>query len=155
MTTRMQSGAAFAGPLGEIETLSGQDAPEALTTAAEGVATARELIRGFGRAAKGAKAGILSAEAGDDVLGQAGARLESMLAGRPKSEQDGSGQDAILSRIEARLQDGDLAAALAEAESLPDAGQAGMGDWLARLKARVAAEEAAEAYIAAIQESKS
>jgi len=30
-----------------------------------------------------------------------------------------------------------------------------MGDWLARLKARVAAEEAAEAYIAAIQESKS
>ena len=149
LNSRMQNGVAYANALDEIEGLTGKTVPDALRASADaGVATPEWLLRGWGRRAQAALAAEIEANADDGVLGQASARLRSVVAGRPKNEQEGNDAASIISRIEARLKDGSLADALSEAESLPDASQKALGDWLDRLRARVAAEQAASDYIA-------
>ena len=149
LTSRMQNGVAFANAADEIERLTGKPVPEALRASADsGVATPEWLLRGWGRRAQAALAADIEANADEGVLGQASARLRSVVSGRPKNEQQGDDAASVISRIEARLKDGALDAALTEAESLPEASQAALGDWLDRLRARVSADQAAAAYIA-------
>ena len=151
LLSRMQNGVAYANALDEIERLTGTAPPEGLSApAGSGVATADWLLRGWGRRAQAALAAEIQANADDGILGQAGARLRSVVSGRPKSEQEGDDVASIVSRVEARLKDGALDQALAEAESLPDAPRAALGDWLERLQARVSADNAAQAYIASL-----
>lgn len=151
LTSRLTNGAAYSGPMDEIARLSGTAPPEELAaTATTGVATADELKRGFGRAAQDAIAADLEASAGGGLVARATARVESIVAGRPKDAQEGDDAGSILSRAEANLRAGALADALAQIETLSEAARAGMGDWLARLRQRVAAEQAAESYAAAV-----
>ena len=151
LTSRMQNGVPFANALDEIERLTGSAPPEALSASASGgVVTPEWLLRGFGRKAQAALAAEIQANADEGVLGQASARLRSVVEGRPKNEQEGDDSASILSRVEARLKDGALGAALSEAETLPEASRNSLGDWLERLRSRVAAEEAAAAYIASL-----
>ena len=149
LTSRLQNGASFGGALSELERLTGVAAPAELTGIAEnGVATTAALLRTFGRSAQAAISADIRAGADDEgVLGKASARLRSVVAGRPKNEQTGDDTGAVVSRIEARLRDGALAEALAEAGALSPAAKEAMSAWLDRLGARVAAESAASAYI--------
>ena len=148
LTSRLVNGVAFADALDEAAALMDTPPPEELASVADqGVATAGELLREFGGAARDALEADIEARTGGGVLGQASARVRSVLAGRPAGEQPGDTVGAILSRIEARLREGDAAAALAEAESLPEPSQAALGDWLGRLSARVAAAEAADRWL--------
>lgn len=148
LISRLQNGLPFADALQEAAELQGEPPPEALTAVAEsGVPTTAELLRRFGRPARDALEADIEARTGGGILGQASARVRSVIAGRPAGEQPGDTADAVLSRIEARLREGDAAAALAEAESLPNSARNALGDWLDRLRARVAAAEAAERWL--------
>ena len=149
LTSRMQNGVAYANALDELEGLTGKAVPDELRASADaGVATPDWLLRGWGRRAQAALAADIEANADEGMLGQASARLRSVVSGRPKNEQEGDDTASIISRVEARLKDGALSDALAEAESLPEVAQTALGDWLDRLRARVAADQAASAYIA-------
>lgn len=151
ISSRLANGAGFSSALEEVASLSGEGAPEALLAVSnDGAATTEELRGGFGRAAQAAIAADAQAEAGEDVISRAGARFQSVLSGRPKSEQEGSGAGAILSRVEARLSEGALDKTLAEVDSLSEAAKDALGGWYDSLKARVDADAALEAYLVAI-----
>lgn len=154
LTSQMANGASFKGALDEIEKLTGKAAPEELMAASDGVSTTASLLRGFGRNAQNALSVDIRAGAEDEgILGQAGAQLMSVVAGRPKSELEGETTEAILSRVEARLKDGALADALAEAETLNDVAKEGLGAWLGLLTTRVGADTAAANYITTLSGS--
>jgi hypothetical protein len=61
---------------------------------------------------------------------------------RTGPDVQGTTPDAIVARAEAKLDAGDLKAALAELDALPDAPKAAAADWIADARARLAAEEA-------------
>ncbi|HET7408690.1 MAG TPA: mitofilin family membrane protein [Paracoccaceae bacterium] len=148
LTSRLTNGVAFADALDEAAALMDTAAPQELATvAAEGVATTAELLRGFGRPARDAIEADIEARTGGGILGQASARVRSVIGGRPAGEQPGESVEAILSRVEARLREGDAAAAMAEAGTLPGHAQAALGDWLGALRARVEAAEAAGQWL--------
>lgn len=149
LTSRIDNGQPYGASLAELEQLTGETAPEELSGPAErGVATVDELRRSFGRRAQEAISATIRAEAdGEGLLGKASARLRSVVAGRPKDEQEGDDVGAVISRIEARLRDAELGAALEEAKALPDPARNALDDWLQDLATRVAADRAAEGYI--------
>lgn len=150
LSRALVSGEPFAEALAELETASGTAAPEALAGTAEaGLALPSELRGEIGPRAHDAISRSISAER-EGVLGDAETWLRSRFTGRPVTEQEGDDVGAILSRVEARLKEDDLAAALAEAETLPEDAQAALGDWLERLRARVAAERALSDYLETI-----
>jgi len=154
LTSRLQNGAPFGSALDEIERLTGIAPPAELREpGTAGVATPDALLRGFGRSAQAAIAADIQAESDDEgILGRASARFRSVVAGRPKSEQAGDDTGAVLSRIEARLRDGSLAAALEQVGGLSDPAQTALGGWLAKLRTRVAADAAADRYIAGLHD---
>lgn len=154
LLSQMQNGAAFSDSLDELEMLTGVTAPEALrASAGSGLATASSLLRGYGRTAQAAQAADIKASADEGILGQTSARLKSLVAGRPKSEQPGEDITSVLSRIEGRLKDGAFADALGEAETLPDPAKEAISDWVNRLRARVKADGAAQEFVSSMRGS--
>ncbi|MEM7269586.1 MAG: hypothetical protein AAF401_10065, partial [Pseudomonadota bacterium] len=128
------TGAPYDAALSEAVALSGQPAPEALSrSAATGVPTIDDLTKGFGGAARDGYAASLKEEAEGDVLGQMFAAVQGRIGGRPASEQEGDDAGAVLSRISARLSEGRLDAAQAEAASLSEAVRIEMGSWIGQL----------------------
>lgn len=151
LNAQMLSGIPFAAPLEEVARLADTAPPEALSAvAADGVATPDELLAGYGRVAQEAIAADLRAQADGNFFGQATARLRSVVAGRPEGAQEGETVPAILSRIEAAVQSGELSGALAETDTLPEAAQTAMGPWISKLRARVEADAAMTDYVAGI-----
>ena len=150
LSSRLTNGLPYGAKLNEAAGIAGKAPPEALSAgAAGGVATATELEATYSRFANAAVAADVRAQGGDGALGAIG-WLRSQVAGRPIEEQEGDSVGAITSRIGARVSEGDLSAALAEAETLPEHAQAGLGRWLERLRARVSAEASLEAWRAEI-----
>ena len=145
------AGRAFAEPLDAAETLSGAAAPEALKAAAEtGAPTLNRLIRSFQDAAQAGYAAALEADAGEGTGSRMFASLQGRLGGRPSVETEGEDAGAVLSRIEARLKEGDAAAAQAEAATLPEAAKGAMTGWLASLDKSASARTALAEYRAAL-----
>src|SRR5690606_13760520 len=99
----------------------------------------------FPEAAHAAIRASIIASAGDGILARTGAFLNAQVASRSLTPQPGMTPDAILSRMDARLQNGELEAALAEAEGLPSEAIAAMSDWLASARLRLAAEAGLDA----------
>ncbi len=65
--------------------------------------------------------------------------LRAQLGMRSLRPREGNEPEAILARAEAALQEGDLARALAELDSLPPAGLEAMASWRAKAEQRLAA----------------
>lgn len=148
LNSRLATGMGFAEALEEAALLTSTSPPQELErVATSGVPTTAELKASFGRPARNAVEATIQHERGDGIVGQARARIGSVLAGRPAGEQQGQNVDAILSRIDARLGDDDAKGALAEAETLPEHAQQALGQWLDRLKERVAAMTAADDWL--------
>lgn len=76
--------------------------------------------------------------------------VRSLVSVRPAGPIEGTTPVAIVSRIRAALQSGDLATALAEWESLPEAGKAPSADWAAQLRSRMAVDAAMNDLAAAL-----
>ncbi|MEQ6249586.1 hypothetical protein ABMC89_11905 [Sulfitobacter sp. HNIBRBA3233] len=130
----------------DLETLSdaeGETVEPALQDAAlDGVATLAELQTEYPDQARAALSA--SRAAGEEGQG-VGGFLKRQLGVRSVTPREGDNPDAILSRAEAAVQQGDLDTALAELDALPDAGKSAMSEWIAAAQARVDAREAADA----------
>ena len=95
----------------------------------------------------------LRAETGDTALGQFGAFLQAQVASRSLTPQEGTSTDAILSRAEDALRQGDLDLALRHMRTLSVVAREIYADWLALAQARQAALSGFEALKAALSEA--
>lgn len=117
--------------------------PEALLSQAQGVPTLAHLRQSFPAAARDALAMSLAETAGEGTTwDRLSAFLRSQTQARSLSPRAGDDPDAILSRAEAALSAGDLAAALREVEALPPTGRDRMAEWAGLAQRRLAAREA-------------
>lgn len=140
----VESGASFDEALGTLEAAGTVEVPEVLArVASSGVASREELQERFPDAARDALDASLSQTAGDGALDRFGAFLRSQTGARSIGEREGSSADAVLSRAEARIDEGDFDAALSELEALPDAGRSAMSDWIGAARTRLDARSAA------------
>lgn len=113
--------------------------------AASGVPTPAALQQAFATVeAEVAKAAAPQpADAG--FMDKLQAKAERLIRIRPVDSPQGDDPAAVVSRIAAQLTRADVAAAITEANKLPQEAQPPLGAWLASAKARQAAVEAARA----------
>ena len=132
----VDAGAPFAEPLAAYEEASGETVPEALAASAEeGVPSLAQLQDEWQDAARAALAEA-PAEPGP------GGFLRAQLGIRSLNAREGDSADAILSRAEVALGDGDLEGALSEIENLSESPRAALDPWVAEAEERLAATEA-------------
>lgn len=134
----LDSGSAFTDDLAVFS-----DPPEALKVVSDtGVPTLSGLQASFPSAARSALAEAQTvpenASAGDRFM----AFLKQRTNARSLSPREGDDADAILSRAEAALAEGDLDTALGELRTMPEPARAAMSDWIESAEVRVAAMEA-------------
>ncbi len=145
------SGAPYDVALADATSLSGAAAPAALSDhASTGLPTQDELTRGFPDSAQAGYAASLSENAGEGFTAGVMAALQGRLGGRPSVETPGDGAGAVLSRVEARLNEGRLDAAVAEAEALSEPTKAAMQGWLNELAKAANGAAALAEYRAAV-----
>jgi hypothetical protein len=135
------------GPfMAELETLEGINpedpaVKELKTFAAIGVPSRANLAADFPKVADT----ILTASRSDDPnQGLTDRLMSSALSAiqvRPVGEVEGEGPDAIVARMETRLTNGDLVAAAAEWEKLPDAARKASEAYKKSLDARIRVEQ--------------
>lgn len=123
---------------------TGHEVPQPLADAATaGVPTMAELQQSYPAAARAALDASLRADMGDSWTTRAANFLRTQTGARSLTPLEGDGPDAILSRAEAALNQGDLAGTLTELATLPEAAKPAMAGWIAQAEARQAAIEAA------------
>ena len=137
--TALESGQGYSDALAVLG-----DVPDALSANAEsGVTTVIELQQTFADAARNAlseaEAIPQDASAGDRLV----AFFNQQTNARSLTPKEGDNTDAILSRGEAMMKQGDVAAALAELDGLGDASKAAMQSWLDQATTRQAVLDAA------------
>ncbi|PJE27513.1 Uncharacterized conserved protein [Pseudooceanicola antarcticus] len=136
----LSDGSSFEAPLKTLSEL-GLEIPAALeANAAAGVPTLARLRNDFPEAARAA----LSATRDGSLGGSFGDFLKNQLGARSLTPQEGDDPDAILSRAEASLNDGDLGQVLVELDGLPEAALAAMDDWMTLARTRAETLDAAE-----------
>ncbi|MEM7178889.1 MAG: mitofilin family membrane protein [Pseudomonadota bacterium] len=151
LKSRMNGGLPYDATLSELENLGAAKPPAAIASGAQtGLATVAELKSGFAAAARSATATESAAAGQGDTASLITSWLESQVSARPTTAVEGNSTGAVLSRVEAALNSADLAGALKEAETLPDAAKGAMSDWLDRLKQRVDADAALGGFVAQI-----
>ncbi|MBZ9656553.1 COG4223 family protein [Phyllobacterium lublinensis] len=107
--------------------------------AAKGVPTVSMLATQFDDVAPKIIATTHHADPNSGVLDRLWASAESLVQARPVGMIEGEGVDAITARIEAHLNAGDLDAAIAEWEKLPENAKAVSVDFANAMKARQSA----------------
>ncbi|MEO9651265.1 MAG: hypothetical protein ABJ360_08015 [Roseobacter sp.] len=143
--TAVDNGEAFDAALVDLEEVTSVEIPEDLRSIAEtGVPTLATLQAGFPEAARAGLAAARSEVPESEVVGITGF-LKRQLNVRSITPREGDDPDAVLSRVQAAVSNGDLAAALAEVGTLPDVSREAMNDWLEAAAARKAAQDAASA----------
>jgi hypothetical protein len=138
----------FEGTLERLSALGG-DAPEVQDAvaklepvAASGVPRLEQLRSELGAVAEDIVQRSRAPD-GDSVLDQAKRNLMGLVSVRAVgADAEGDDVDARVARAEARLADGDLAAAVAELEGLEGPAAEAAAGWLEQAKARLAAEQA-------------
>jgi hypothetical protein len=141
----MTLGAPFPEELAELEEAVGEAAPEPLSRAAEEGAPTREALKAaFPDAAHRAIKAALVEESGADQDAMAGiiARMQARVTGLPTAPTEGDSAPAVLSRARFALLNGDLDAALAAIDALPDSAESAMADWIEGARLRSAADHA-------------
>lgn len=142
VSVALEAGGSFSSALDDLRA-AGLTIPDALSAdAAGGVPTLVDLQRTFPDAAREALAAALRADAGSTWSERVGAFLRTQAGIRSLTPREGDDPDAILSRAEAALDGGDVAAALTGIASLPESAQAAMAEWIAEATKRQAAVDA-------------
>ena len=138
----LESGRPFSTELAALKSLGADPAAvEALSSrAAEGLPTVSQLRSGFEAAVASVDltAPIPEATGTIDRLWQSARGLVEV---RPTRPTEGADPGAVVARIRGALAAGDLKAALAEREALPDTLKAATADWATRAEARVKADD--------------
>lgn len=138
----LESGAPLGPPLDELQSLDLQ-VPPALSDMRAGVPTLAALQRDFPPAARRALSAAIAASPSAGTWDRITDFLQAQTGARSTEPRAGTSPNAILSRAEAALDEADIAAALKEVHSLPEAGQREMSGWTDAAAARLAALQAA------------
>jgi len=137
----LAAGQPFSEPATRLAEDPGVSLPEGLRAAADtGAPTLLTLQDRFPDAAHTAIRASIAAGSGEGLLARSRAFIEAQVASRSLTPQEGDHTDAILSRMEEDLRNGDLPAALSEAEALPSEARAAMRSWLDDAQLRAQAE---------------
>ena len=135
----LDTGADYAEPLAVVVD-AGMTVPEVLTAGADGsIATLPTLQSEFPDAARTALDASIRADPSGTTMERAIAFLRTQTGARSLTPREGDDPDAVLSRAEAALRDGDVSVALTELGGLPEAGLVAMADWKAAAERRQAA----------------
>lgn len=110
--------------------------------AATGLPTLPGLAESFPEAARSALEAALRETGGGGLAEGLWTFLRVQTGARSLEPREGSDPDAVLSRAEAALTGGDVAAALAELVALPAEGQAAIAEWVRQAQVYLAAQEA-------------
>lgn len=149
LVAALDSGQPFDGALAKIAELTGRNPPPELAEAARaGVVTLNDLQGTFPQAARAALSASVSALVAEGKIGRFEGFMRSQLGTRSLEPKPGDDPDAVLSRAEAALKQGDIDTALREIAALPEAGRSAMADWAAMAQSRLAAQKAIEALTA-------
>ncbi len=105
--------------------------------AEKGVATKAALAAEFGGVGDAIIAAAAKANPNAGFFDRLLAGVGSLVTVRPAGPVAGNDPPAIVSRMRAAVDAGDLATALSERDSLPDAGKAASADWAAAATSRV------------------
>ncbi len=142
LRSSLDAGTAYSSVLNDLEGI-GITVPADLQASADhGVATLTALTGDFVPAARAALAAAREDNAGSGGLL---AYAQRHLGARSVTPREGDNPDAILSRAEAAVANGQLDEALAEIEALPDTARTALLDWEIAVKTRQAAVAAADA----------
>ena len=142
MRAALETGVPYTDAVARLEN-AGVSVPEALSTpAATGIPTIEALQESFPEAARAGLREALQDAPTESTADRIGNFLRAQTGARSTAPRAGDDPDAVLSRVGAAVEAGDIAAALAESEALPASAQAAMGDWLGAARARLAASNA-------------
>lgn len=143
LKTAIDRGGSFMSELEAFASVAPNDpaVPELRDLAARGVPSRSELIEGFPEAANIAIAAEAPADPDAGLVDRLMNSALSVVKVRQVGEIEGDTAEAIAARAEARLLDGDLEAALAEWNALPEASQSAAADFGDALAARARAEK--------------
>ncbi len=148
ITAALQSGAPFEEPVNDLKASGAVTVPDALSgTAGEGVPTLAQLIDDFPDAARAGLAAAREQAAPEEGTGRVLNFFRDQVGARSVTPREGADADAVLSRAEAELKSGDVAASLAEIGTLGEAARNAMDGWISRARTRVAAQEAAATLV--------
>ncbi len=154
--TAMRAAADTGAPFGEeLQAIAatGLDVPADLRDqAASGIVTLATLREKFPEFARAAIVAATRAQVESGQTSRLSAFLKTQLGARSLEPKEGNDPDAILSRAEAALKNGDLQGALGEIESLPQAGRKEMAGWVELATARQRALEAIDKLVAQLSE---
>jgi hypothetical protein len=143
-------GEPFAGQVAVLGQLG--ISPSALTAlrayATDPPPTAAELAAEFPAIADAVLAATTVTDPNANFIERLLGNARTVVTVRPTEPIEGTTPAAILSRMQAAADEGNFAAALAERDALPDAGQAASADWAARASARFALDAAVAQLIA-------
>ncbi len=132
----LDSGDAFDAPLATLKD-AGATIPNDLSqAAAEGAITLGTLQDQFPAAARTALDAAIRADAEAGNTNKVTAFLRTQLGARSLAPKEGDDPDAILSRAEDALRQGDLNIALTELAAMPEAGAEKLNDWVQQAQAR-------------------
>lgn len=112
--------------------------------AAQGIAPQQKLMAEFAPVARAIHATFAKPAEDGSILGSLTSSAASIFTVRGPGDASGQGPEAALRRMENAVSAGDLPAALAANDELPEAGKAAGADWAASARARVAVDELTE-----------
>ncbi len=148
----LDTGQPFGSALDELAAITGVAPPEALARVApEGAPTLAGLQSEFPAAARAALDAALRAAVEDGSMNRFTAFLRTQLGTRSLEPKAGDDPDAILSRAEDALRKGQIAAALTELDTLPEAAKPALAEWRDMAETRLAALEAGSDLAAALK----
>ena len=148
----IEAGGPYAGAVADLTALGMQIPPDIAGLAETGVPTLTELQRSFPAVARDALSAALRAQTATGWGDRLTAFLRTQTGARSLSPRDGTDPDAVLSRAEGLLADGDIAATLAELGTLPAAAKDVLAPWVTEAESRQKAIAAMSALSAAAAE---
>ena len=111
--------------------------PAIVDNAKSGVASLKLLQNQFSVAARTALKKIRNEEVTSENEGAVWSFVKAQLGFRSLTPQEGVSADAVLSRAQAAVSDGDIGAALIEIKTLTDVGQSALKDWSLAAESRI------------------
>lgn len=148
----LASGDPFADALPDIAAAA--EVPETLANVAEtGVPSLQALQGNFSDSARTALSASVRESAGSGATDRVRLFLQDQFSARSLTPREGDDPDAVLSRAEDALRNGNLAGTLETLAALPEAGQAAFAEWVSSASTRQGALDAYQSISNALSEN--
>jgi len=142
----LDTGRAFGETLAAINDASGNVAPTSLSENSAGVASLSSLQADFPDVARATLAVAIAETADPSAMGRFSAFLKSQTGARSLTAKEGDDPDAILSRAEAAVKNGEVQTSINELAGLPEGGANTISSWVAKAQAYADAQAGFESY---------